>query len=113
MYQDVFTRHKIYTKVQECDIVVSKFRIQSCYYVCFYTNALGKDFDPPYLLPQIGAVVVVYGPPTRPGCQNSKYTYVHSVHPFEEYQNITLTVDGLNECDLWHPQEEGGRWTIT
>ena len=22
------------------------------------------------------------------------------VHPVEEYQDITLTVDGLNECDL-------------
>ena len=28
------------------------------------------------------------------------------MHPVEEYQDIALTVDGLNECDLWRPQEQ-------
>ena len=32
------------------------------------------------------------------------------MHPVEEYQNITLTVDGLNECDLWRSQEE--EWAL-
>ena len=31
------------------------------------------------------------------------------MHPVEEYQDITLSVDGLNECDLWRSQEE--EWT--
>ena len=34
------------------------------------------------------------------------------VHPVEEYQNITLTVNEFNECDLWRPQEECVRRTI-
>ena len=34
------------------------------------------------------------------------------MHPVEELQSITLTGDGLNECNLWRPQVESARWTI-
>ena len=34
--------------VLNCDIVVSEFELQSCYYVHFRTNALPKGINPPY-----------------------------------------------------------------
>ena len=52
---------------------------------------------------------VVYWPTTRPGCQNRKCTYVNNRCIWSRnIRIITLTVDGLNECNLWRPQEEGG-----
>ena len=46
---------------------------------------------------------------TRPGCQNRKCTYVNNrCIRSRNIRIITLTVDGLNECNLWCPQEEGG-----
>ena len=43
---------------------------------------------------------VVYWPTTRPGCQNRKLTYVNNrcIRP-RNIRIITLTVDGLNECN--------------
>ena len=35
-------------KVLGCRIVVSEFEIQSCYYIHFQTNTLGKVMNPPY-----------------------------------------------------------------
>ena len=35
-------------KVLNCDIVVSEFEIQLCYYVPFQTNILRKDTEIPY-----------------------------------------------------------------
>ena len=32
----------------DCGIVVSKFVLQSCYYVRFRANTLGKGMNPPY-----------------------------------------------------------------
>ena len=32
-------------KVMDCGIVVSKFELQSCYYVHFRTNTLGKGMN--------------------------------------------------------------------
>ena len=39
----------VMVKAMDCRIVVSEFEIQSCYYVHFQTNTLGKGMDPPYL----------------------------------------------------------------
>ncbi len=33
--------------VLDCDIVVSKFKLQSCYYIHFQTNSLGKGMNNP------------------------------------------------------------------
>ncbi len=30
----------------DCDIVVSEFKLQSCYYIHFRTNTLGKGMNP-------------------------------------------------------------------
>ena len=52
---------------------------------------------------------VAYWPTTRPGWQNRKCTYVNNrCIRSRNIRIITLTVDGLNECNLWRPQEEGG-----
>ena len=55
--------------------------------------------------------VVVYWPTTQPVCQNRKCTFVNNRCIRSDQDIITLTVDGLNECNLWGPQE-GGRGTI-
>ena len=36
----------IMVKVMDCGIVVSKFELQSRYYVHFWTNTLGKGINP-------------------------------------------------------------------
>ena len=36
--------------VMDCDIVVSEFEFQSCYYVHFYINIFEKDVDSLFLL---------------------------------------------------------------
>ena len=52
---------------------------------------------------------VAYWPTTRPGCQNRKCTCVNNRWiRSRNIRIITLTFDGLNECNLWRPQEEGG-----
>ena len=38
--------HGIVANVLDCDIVVSKFELQSLYYVHFRTNTLRKGMDP-------------------------------------------------------------------
>ena len=54
-------------------------------------------------------ICVVYWPTIRPGCQNRKCTYVNNrCIRSRNIRIITLTVDGLNECNLWRSQEEGG-----
>ena len=40
-------------KVMDCGIVVSEFVFQSCYYVNFWTNTLGKSMNP-LILPAMG-----------------------------------------------------------
>ena len=43
---------------------------------------------------------VVYWPTTQPGCQNKKCTYVNNkCLRSRNIRIITLTVEGLNECD--------------
>ena len=37
----------IMAKVLACSLKVSEFKFQSCYYVHFQTNTLGKDMIPP------------------------------------------------------------------
>ena len=43
-------------KVTNCGIVVSEFVLQSCYYVHFRTNTLGKGMNP-LILPATGEIV--------------------------------------------------------
>ena len=38
----------VMVKAVDCGIIVSKFELQSDYYVHFRTNTLGKDMNPPY-----------------------------------------------------------------
>ena len=40
-------------KVLDCGIVVSEFELQSCYYIHFRTNTLGKGMSP-LILPAMG-----------------------------------------------------------
>ena len=42
-----YDHHSAVGDVQDCDIVISEFKVQSCYYVLFWTSTLGKKF---YLL---------------------------------------------------------------
>ena len=35
-------------KALDCRVVVSEFELQSCDYVSFLTNTLGKGYEPPY-----------------------------------------------------------------
>ena len=43
----------VMVKAMDCGIVVRKFVLQSCYYVHFRTNTLGKGMNP-IILPAIG-----------------------------------------------------------
>ena len=38
----------VIVKAMDCGIVVSEFVLQSCYYVHFQANTLGKGMNPPY-----------------------------------------------------------------
>ena len=40
-------------KVMDSEILVSEFELQSCYYVHFQTNTLGKGMNP-LILPAMG-----------------------------------------------------------
>ena len=57
---------------------------------------------------------VVYWPTTRLGCQNRKCTSVNN--RCIQSRNIRILWPwpwtGWMSAKLWHPQEEGGRWTI-
>ena len=44
----ISSRHTIVVNVLECDIIVSKFELQSCYYIHFWTNTLGKGMNTIY-----------------------------------------------------------------
>ena len=46
--------------VLDCDIVVSKFEQQSCYYIHFGTNTLGNGNDSSYPSPAIVLIQVLY-----------------------------------------------------
>ena len=35
-------------KVLDYNIIVSEFKLPSCYYIYFWTNTLGKGIEPPY-----------------------------------------------------------------
>ena len=43
----------VMVKVMDCGIVVSEFVLQSCYYVHFRANTLGKGMNP-LILPTMG-----------------------------------------------------------
>ena len=43
----------VMVKVMDCGIVVSEFVLQSCYYVHFWANTLGKGMNP-LILPAMG-----------------------------------------------------------
>ena len=45
--------HGVIVKAMDCEIVVSKFKLQSGYYVHFWTNTLGKGMNP-FILPAMG-----------------------------------------------------------
>ena len=45
--------HGVMVKAMDCRIVVSKFVLQSCYYVHFWANTLGKGMNP-LILPAMG-----------------------------------------------------------
>ena len=45
--------HGVMVKALDCRLVVSKFKLYSCYYVHFWTNTLGKDMNP-LILPAMG-----------------------------------------------------------
>ena len=36
----------VMVKAMNCGIVISEFKLQSCYHVPFQTNTLGKDMKP-------------------------------------------------------------------
>ena len=36
----------VMVKAIDCGIVVSEFELQSCYYIHFWTNTLGKGMNP-------------------------------------------------------------------
>ena len=38
--------HNVVANMLDCDIVVSEFKLQSCYYIHFQTNTLGKGMNP-------------------------------------------------------------------
>ena len=38
--------HGVVANVLDCDITVSEFEIESCYYDHFWTNIFGKDMTP-------------------------------------------------------------------
>ena len=38
----------IMAKVLDSGLKVSKFKLQSCYYIQFWTDTLGKGIEPPY-----------------------------------------------------------------
>ena len=40
--------HGVMVKAMDCGIVVSELKLQSCYYVPFQTNTLGKGMKSPY-----------------------------------------------------------------
>ena len=43
----------VMVKAMDYGIVVSEFELQSCYYVHFWTNTLGKSMNP-FILPAMG-----------------------------------------------------------
>ena len=45
--------HCVMVKAMDCGIVVSEFVLQSCYYVHFRANILGKGMNP-LILPAMG-----------------------------------------------------------
>ena len=47
----------VMVKELDCAIVVSEFKLQSCYYVHFWTNALGKGINPPKAIGSIVALL--------------------------------------------------------
>ena len=40
----------VVVNVRDCNIVVNKFKLQTCNYVHFPTNTLEKEHEPPYSL---------------------------------------------------------------
>ena len=48
-------------KVLDCGFKVSKFKLQSCHYIYFGTNTVGKGNEPPYSPPHaaMGQIVSV------------------------------------------------------
>ena len=48
----------VMVKAMDCGIVVSEFILQSCYYVHFRANTLGKGMNP-LILPAMGTTTVL------------------------------------------------------
>ena len=46
----------VMVKAMDCGIVVSEFVLQSCYYIHFWANTLGKGMNP-LILPAMGEIV--------------------------------------------------------
>ena len=46
--------HGTIVKVLDCGLKVSEFKLQSCYYVHFWTNTLGKGMN--HLMPHYGLI---------------------------------------------------------
>ena len=51
--------HCVIVKAMDCGIVVSEFKLQSCYYVHFWINTLRKGMDP-LILPAMGEIVPLF-----------------------------------------------------
>ena len=51
--QDGGCPHSLMVKWMDCGIVVSEFVLQSCYYVHFQANTIGKGMNP-LILPSMG-----------------------------------------------------------
>ena len=47
----VVVPHGVVAKMLDCFVVVSEFKLQSCYYIHFWTNNVGKGMNP--LSPQL------------------------------------------------------------
>ena len=53
MTNPLFTLRGVMVKAMVCEIVAREFEIQSCYYVHFQTNTIGKGMNP-LILPAMG-----------------------------------------------------------
>ena len=53
-YSNYVRTHGVMVKAMNCGIVVREFVLQSCYYVHFRANTLGKSMNPLILPPAMG-----------------------------------------------------------
>ena len=90
--------HGVVVKVLDCRIIQSEFKLQSCYYVHFWTNTLGKGMNP-LILPSMGYLTVLEG------------WIWHWITQEGWYANICLCLPPdktwLVGCVLWHIDHYG------